>query len=161
MANVTKNNITRHIFGGTPYGNVTAHRYTLDTDATGVLVDSSQATAIAAGDVVRLGILPAGTELHDSLTVISVVLAGATAIGFEYIDGVDDAVVPQDDDYFNAAADISAQGRVVADNVAVAPVVLPKDAYLILTVAAAQTAAGVVDVIVNGIWTGLPSVNPV
>jgi hypothetical protein len=79
-------------------------------------------------------------------------------LGFAYVDGVDSTAVPQDDDYFSASVATNAAGRYVANNTAVAPVILPKDAYLIITVAGADHAsAGVMDVIVEGIWTGVPS----
>lgn len=163
MANVKKNGINRHYYGGTPYGNSTLHAFSFETDADGVFVDSSQDSAVQIDDVVKIGVLPAGTQLIDSLSVVSdAFTASATAdVGFAYVDGVDDADVPEDADYFNAALAINTEGRTVAGNVAVVPVILPKDAYLTLTMAGAALAeVGKLDVIVSGIWTGLPSANP-
>jgi hypothetical protein len=48
-------------------------------------------------------------------------------------------------------------GRTYANNLAVTPVTLPKDAYLILTVNAVadHAAAGRYDIIVDGVFTGV------
>ena len=164
MANVTKTGVTRkRQFGGTPYGNVWAERFTFETNASGVLVDSDQATAVAIADVVRIGVLPAGLEMRDALSIVSDAFTALTTanVGFLYVDGVDDTNVPQDADYFNAALATNALGRTRAANTAVKPEKLPKDAYLILTVAGANHAAvGRMDVLIEGVWTGLPSVEP-
>ncbi|GER16684.1 hypothetical protein [Variovorax boronicumulans] len=146
-------------FGGAPYGNAVLHRFSLSALANGVLVDSDKATPPAIGDVVRIGILSAGLLLVDGKGIVSAAFTAlATAkVGFQYVDGIDSATVPQDDDYFHAALALNAQGRTEANNVAVAPVVLPKDAYLILTWAgAANAAAGALDYVVSGVETGQP-----
>lgn len=158
MATITKTQGDRTPTFTAAYGNATVLHYSLETNANGSAKQANSNAAIAAGDKVRLGILQGGLKLIDSLAIVSVVLAGAAKLGFEYVDGVDDAKVPQDDDYFNAALAMAAQGRVRANNNAVAPVVLPKDAYLILTPAAAQTAAGKLDVFVDAVWIGDPSI---
>lgn len=160
MANVTKKNV-KHLqqFGGVPYGNAWRNVYTFETNASGVFVDSDLATAVQVADVVRLGILPAGLALHDCLSIVSDAFTAATTadIGFAYVDGVDSTAVPQDADYFDAALDTAAIGRTRAANLAVKPVVLPKDAYLTLTIGgAAHAAVGRLDVIVEGIATGNP-----
>jgi len=164
MANVTKTNATRlRQFGGTPYGNAIALKFLFETNAAGVMVDSDKATAVAVGDVVRIGVLPAGLDIHDSLAIISDAFTALTTanIGFAYVDGVDDALVPQNATYFNAALSTNSPGRAVASNNAVKPVILPKDAYVTLTVAGANHASiGRLDFIVNGVWTGVPSANP-
>jgi hypothetical protein len=154
MANVTKNNvgIPRNL-GGVPYGNVTALTFPLATTA-GVWDDSDQATAIVAADVLRLGIIPKGTTLLDYILKISAVFTVASTgkIGFAYVDGVDSATVPQDDDYFCAATTLATAAILRQTNVAVTPVTLPKDAYLILTNAGAtQATTGRLDIIVFGI----------
>ena len=109
MATVTKSNVRfqKHL-GGTPYGNACKHNYTFATDASGVLVGGDQATALIATDVVNLGILPAGLELHDALAIVSDAFTALTTadIGFAYVDGVDDTDVPQDADYFGALFDV-------------------------------------------------------
>jgi len=164
MATVSKTGVTKlRQFGGTPWGNAWVDKFTFETNTSGVLVESDQATAVVVGDVVNIGVLPAGLDIHDSLAVVSDAFTAATTakVGFKYVDGVDDADVPQDDDYFNAALATNAQGRTRANNNTVKPVILPKDAYITLTIAGANHAsAGHVDVIVNGVWTGLPSANP-
>lgn len=164
MATVTKTNAKKlRQFGGTPYGNAWKDVFTFETNTSGVFVDSDQTTAVANGDVVRLGVLPAGLQLHDSLSIISDAFTATTTanIGFSYVDGVDDTDVPQDADYFNAALSTASAARTRAANTAVEPVTLPKDAYLIVTVGGADHAsAGRLDVIVEGIWTGFPSADP-
>ena len=160
MATVTKKKVlNQSTFGGTPYGNLSVLSYNLTTNASGVYVDSDQATAVALGDKVRLGVLPAGMKLIDALFIVSdAFTALVTAdIGFEYVDGVDSTAVPQDADYFGTAITLHTLGRYPADNTAVAPVVLPKDAYLIVTTAGAACAAvGVADILIKGVQTGAP-----
>ena len=160
MATITKKYIRqqrRH--GGVPYGNVWRGRYHMTTNASGVLVDSDQATAVAVADVVRLGILDAGVELQNAEAIISDAFAATTTckIGFQYVDGVDSSSVPQNDAYFFAAGTSLASTARLVNTATVAPVVLPKDAYLILTNGAANhSAAGVLDVIVTGQVVGAP-----
>ena len=160
MATVTKNGaLLASPFGGVPYGNATRHRFGLTTNASGVLVDSDQTTALVIGDKVRLGILPAGFEIHDSLAIVSdAFTASSTAkLGFEYVDGVDVTATPQDDDYFHAALAINAAGRTRSANTAVAPVIVPKAVYVIATIAGANLAAvGILDFIVEGVDRGQP-----
>jgi hypothetical protein len=154
MATITrKKALTEGGFGGiTPYGNQLVLPFAIAL-AAGVFTNSDQATAVGIGDKIRLGVLPAGMKLTDALAIVS---AGFTAtstakIGFEYVDGVDSAAVPQDDDYFFAALAYNAAGRTRASNTAVRPVVLPKDAYLIVTnLVAAQAGAGVMDLLIEG-----------
>jgi hypothetical protein len=161
MANVTVKNIkdkSQSTFAA--YGNAWAKNFTFQTNASGVFVDSDQTTAVVQTNVVRLGILPAGLELHDALEIVSDAFTAATTadIGFAYVDGVDVTAVPQDADYFDAALDTASTGRTRASNLAVTPIVLPKDAYLILTIAGADhAAAGRLDVLVFGVWTGVPA----
>lgn len=157
MATVTKKRLTQAQQFSSCYGNRFAQSFRFETNASGVFVDSSLATAVQVNDVVRIGILPAGLELHDALAVISDAFAATTTadIGFAYVDGVDSTAVPQDADYFFAAVATSAAARTRANNTAVAPLRLPKDAYLILTrKGAADSALGIMDVIVEGILTG-------
>lgn len=146
-------------FSGAPYGNSMNVKGSLVTSAAGVLVNGDSSAAIAAGDKVRIGILPAGMELHSALALISDAFRATSTfkIGFEYVDGVDSASVPQDDDYFYAALAADAAARTSATNTGVRPVVLPKDAYLIVTnQVVAQNVVGVLDVIVTGAMVGQP-----
>jgi len=155
MATVTKKNaVVVRPLGGPPYGNLTALKFNFATNASGVWADSDQATAVAIGDVLRLGVLPAGMTLLDYINKISTAFtASSTAkIGFAYCDGVDVTAVPQDDDYFCAATTLATAAVLRQTNTAVAPVTLPKDAYLIATIAGAQlAAAGNLDITVLGI----------
>lgn len=160
MANVTKDGVrTARQFGGVPYGNAWRGVFRFATNASGVMVDSDQATAVVQTNVVRIGVLPAGLQLHESLSIVSDAFTALTTckLGFAYVDGVDVTATPQDDDYFSASVTTHTAGRYAANNLAVTPVTLPKDAYLILTVAGADhAAAGVMDVIVSGVHTGQP-----
>lgn len=158
MATVTKKRLAEGQIGGVPYGNVSALRYALKTNASGAALDSDSASAIGLGDKVIVGILPAGFNLQDSTMVVSdAFTALVTAdIGFEYVDGVDSAAVPQDADYFGAAVTLHTAGR-YRQATAVRPVTLPKDAYLtVVTAGAANAAVGVLDVVVNGELVGAP-----
>lgn len=159
MATITKKNVRKLQQYAAPQGNAWKDRFTFATNASGVFVDSDVATAVQATDVVRIGVLPAGLELHDALAIVSdAFTATATAtIGFAYVDGVDSVAVPQDADYFFAALAYNDVGRTRATNTGVVPVTLPKDAYLTLTNnTAALNAVGIIDVIVEGIHKGTP-----
>jgi hypothetical protein len=139
-----------------PYGNLSALKFRYAVNASGIMTNSDKATAIADGDVVRLGTLPAGLELIDMVRIISDAFAGSTTdkIGFKYVDGVDSAAVPEDDDYFSGAT-TSAATAITRKTAVTAPVTLPKDAYLILTRAgAADSAVGIMDIIIIGILKG-------
>jgi hypothetical protein len=155
MATVTKKNaqVTR-LLGGPPYGNLTALLFNFATNASGIWVDSNQATAVIIGDVLRLGILPKGLKLLDYLNRISTAFTASSTgkVGFQYVDGVDSGAVPQDDDYFCAATTLATAAVLRQTNTAVAPVTLPKDAYLIMTIAGANlAAAGNLDITIFGI----------
>jgi len=159
MATITKKKILNQSqFGGTPCGNKAVLKYNLTTNAVGAFVDSDTATGIALGDVVRLGVLPAGMNIYDSQVIVSdAFTALVTAnLGFAYVDGVDSAAVPQSATYFGSGLVLNAVGR-LRNATTNAPITLPKDAYLIATTAgAANAAAGIADVFVEGILTGAP-----
>lgn len=153
MATITQSQSAHNNLGVTPYGNLTALHFVLETNATGAAINSNSATAIALGDTVRLGVLPAGFKLTDSQVVVQTGLTAAVTgkLGFAYTDGVDVAATAQDDDYFGAGLVLSAAARLrnVTTNSAVT---LPKDAYLTLTTAGAANAkAARVEVTVLGI----------
>ena len=96
--------------------------------------------------------LPAGMLLEDAQVIVSTALTALVTgtLGFEYADGVDDTDVPQDAAYFGAGLVLSAAAR-LRNVVAKAPVKLPKEAYLTLTIAGAANAkAARLDVIVHG-----------
>lgn len=160
MATVTKKRVkTAQQHGGVPYGNNSVLPFQFKTDSSGVFTDSDTTTAVGATDKVILGVIPAGFNIQDSLAIISdAFTASITAdVGFEYVDGVDDTAVPQDVDYFNNSLNLATAGRTRQANTAVAPIILPKDAYLILTnEVAAHASAGQLDILIYGIATGTP-----
>lgn len=146
-------------FGGTPYGNLSVLQFNVTTNASGIWTDGSLATAGATTDEFVVGVLPAGMKLTDCLAIVSDAFAASQTIkvGFRYVDGVDSTAVPQDADYFFAALALSAVGRTRANNTAVAPLTLPKDAYLVVDLdGAAMSVAGVLDLLVEGVIAGAP-----
>ena len=160
MATITASNVTTKFnFGGVPYGNLSAiGPFNLTTAATGVFTDSNDATQVVQADVIRLGVLKAGMKLYDYLSYISnAFTANMTAkVGFAYVDGVDSTAVPEDDDFFATA--LALDSAVTARKTTTTkPVVLPKDAYLILTIAGADAAEiGVLDIYVLAEMGGQP-----
>ena len=158
MATITQSQSAHNNLGATPYGNLTALHFVLETNAAGAAINSSSTTAIAIGDVVRLGVLPAGFKLVDSQVVVQTGLTAAVTgkLGFAYVDGVDVVGVDaQDDDYFGTGLVLSAAAR-LRNATSNSAVTLPKDAYLTLTTAGAANAkAARVEVTVLGIIQGV------
>ena len=142
MATITQKFNPRLNVGATPWGNTHGLKYTLETNAAGAVVNSNSAAAIAIGDKVRIGVIPAGTSLLDSLVILSVAMTASVTgkIGFEYVDGVDSTAVPQDDDYFMVAGQSLATAARLRNATTNAAVTLPKHAWLILTTAGAANA---------------------
>ena len=141
MATITKKPNPRIQVGATPWGNAHGLQYTLATASNGSAIGADSSAAIASGDKVRLGRIPAGSTLLDSIVTVS---TGFTAlvtgnIGFEYVDGVDSTAVPQDASYFGAAVALNTAG-VYRKSTTTAPVTLPKDAWLTITTAGAANA---------------------
>jgi len=153
MATIQISGIGVNQFGGVvPVGNITSYRATLATNAAGVPLNSNSTTALAIGDVVRLNALPAGMLLEDAQIIISNAMTALTtgSLGFLYADGVDSTDGPQDATYFGSGIALSTAARLRC-TAAKAPVTLPKDAYLVLTIAgAASDEASRLDVIVHG-----------
>lgn len=153
MATIKKKFIGDKQFGGfTPYGNVTTLRAILETNAAGAVINSDSQAGIAVGDVVILEKLPEGFLLEDAQVIVSTgMTATATgSLGFIYVDGVNDAEVPQDAAYFGAGLDAAAAARIRTAS-AKAPIRLAKEAYLVWTHAGAANAkASRIDVIVHG-----------
>lgn len=160
MTNITRKQLAQQQqFGGTPYGNLSVLSFNVTTNASGVWTNGDSASAPTTSDKLVIGTLPAGFALLDAQMVVSdAFTATATAkVGFEYVDGVDSTATPQDADYFTAALALHTAGRYRADNVAVKPVTLPKDAYLVLDWDVANNAtSGVLDIHVYGVLTGAP-----
>lgn len=157
MAKVTLKSQPHRTFGdNVPYGNATTLAFSLKTNGTGAAVNSDVATGLAVGDVVDLGVLPAGMRLDDATIVIA---TGMTAnvtcsLGFEYEDGEDEAKAPQDAAYFGASLALSGTGRVRATGGKL--VKLPKPARLILTTAgAANEKVSEMNVLVHGVNIGV------
>jgi len=161
MATITKKRARKlpdPNFDGVPYGNVAALDFHFETNSSGVMTDSDTTSAVGAGDKVILGVLNGGMKLEDAQAIVSDAFTAATTmdVGFEYVDGVDDSDVPQDSDYFFDGSSLASAAR-IRMSTSNAPVVLPKDAYLILTNGgAAQAAAGVLDILIVGAMVGRP-----
>lgn len=138
------------------FGNCTKTQFTFQTNSSGIIADSDKATAVGNGDVIRLGVLKAGSKLIDMTAIISDAFTASSTgkIGFQYVDGTDSTDAPQDDDFFCGATSL-ASASIFRKTATTAPVTLPKDAYLILTNAgAAQSAAGKLDIIVESEQVG-------
>lgn len=155
MATKTIQGMNIQQFGGIGmalYGNITGYVYGMETKANGSVVDADSTTAIADGDEVILGVLPQGMMLHDSLLIVSDAFTAATVakIGFRYADGLNDTVVPNDDDYFGSALVLNAVGR-LRNATTNKPVKLAREALLVLTSSgAAHASVGRLDFIVYG-----------
>lgn len=155
MAKIKLKNLSINVFGGAAqYGNATAYSGTLITGATGAVTNafSNVPVTLGIGDEVAIALLPAGLRLDDAQLIVSTAMTTATtgSLGFKYVDGVNDANVPEDAAYFGASLSLAAAARVRATGTK-APVVLPKDAFLTLTTAgAANVKASRIDAIVTG-----------
>lgn len=153
MANVKLKGIGINQFGGVQSeGNLTTFRATLTTGATGAALNSNSTAALAIADVVTLASLPAGMLLEDAQAIISTAMTASVtgSLGFVYADGVDSADVPQDAAYFGAGLVLSTAARLRTTSNK-APVTLPKEANLVLTLAGAANAkASRIDFIVHG-----------
>ena len=152
MAKVTLQQSRARQFGSTPYGNKSVLTFKLKTNAIGAAIDSSQAAALAIGDVVVLGSLAAGMLVTNTTVLVSNAMsAGVTgSLGIAYVDGVDSALLPQNAALYGAGLVLNAVGR-LRTTTTNELIKLPKDAYLILTVAGAANAkVSTVDVIVEG-----------
>lgn len=159
MATITKLGLQdpSNQLGASPYGNVTAFRYVLKTNASGAVVGGDSASAVASGDTVKVGVLPAGFRLIDSEVIVKTgMTATITAdVGFAYVDGVDSTAVPQDADYFADNIDVATAAR-LRNARPISTVTLPKEAWLTLTTAVAANAkASELEIIVFAINEGV------
>lgn len=157
MATITKAQDPHLNVGSTPWGNARVLPFTLATNSSGAAIASDSTAAIASGDKVRLGIIPAGTTLVDSLVIVSTAFTALVTgdLGFEYVDGVDSTAVPQDADYFGATLDLNDPGR-LRNATTNKPVTLPKDAWLVLTTGGAANAkAARLDALLTVATTGI------
>ena len=156
MAKITRKTAADRQFGSAPYGNLTALSYKLVTNASGAAIDSDSTAAIASGDVVDLGPIPAGLRLDDVMITVSTAMTASVtgSLGFAYSDGVDSALVPQNSAYFGTGYALSS-AAILRKTATTAPVVLPKEARLILTTGGAANAkASQIDIRINGELTG-------
>lgn len=153
MATVKKIAAGYQQFGGfTPYGNITTLRSNLETNASGAPINANSNAALAIADVVVLDCLPEGFLLEDAQVIVSTGMSASVtgSLGFIYSDGVDSTVVPQDAAYFGTGLNLATAARLRTTS-SKAPVKLPKEAYLVLTLAGAANAkASRLDVIVHG-----------
>ena len=143
MADIAKKDSRREplFTNSSPYGNLSVLSFSVETTS-GVVNDGDKTTAAVSGDVVIAGVIPAGAKLIDSVAIISAAFTALTTvdIGFRYVDGEDDTDVPEDSDYFADGADGATAAR-LRNATANATVVLPKDAYLIVTLLDVTQAA--------------------
>ena len=151
-----QNSPTHHPRHNTALGNMIVERYQLQVTAG--LVNGVD---IATGDVIILGILPAGWRLMPQFAKIVVSDAFGTGVtgtvGFAYIDGVDDTAVPQDADYFMLSNTLAATVALSGNNTAVTAVTLPKSAYLTVTLGGTShdASAAAMDVYICAVNSGL------
>jgi len=157
MATIQVPNLaTQHPRHNTALGNMIVERYQLQVTAG--LVNGVD---IATGDVIILGILPAGWRLMPQFAKIVVSDAFGTGVtgtvGFAYIDGVDDTAVPQDADYFLLSNTLAATVSLSGNNTAVTAVTLPKSAYLTVTLGGTShdASAAAMDVYICAVNAGL------
>lgn len=153
MATIKKIAAGYQQFGGfTPYGNVSTLRCVLETNASGAPLNANSTAALAIADVVVLDFLPEGFVPEDAQIIVSTGMSASVtgSLGFAYADGVDSAEVPQDAAYFGAGLNLATAARLrTASNKA--PVKLPKEAYLVLTLAGANNAkVSRLDFVVHG-----------
>ena len=157
MAKITRKTSAQLQHGGAaPYGNVTALYYQVATNATGAVIESDSTAAVASGDVIDLGPIPAGMRLDDVLITVSTAMSASVTgkLGFVYSDGVDRTDVPQNDAFFGTGYAL-ATAAVLRKTATTAPVRLPKEARLILTTGGAANAkASQIDVRIAGELTG-------
>ena len=157
MAKITRKTSAQLQHGGAaPYGNVTALYYQVATNASGAVLESDSSAAVASGDVIDIGPIPAGMRLDDVLMTISTGMTASVTgkLGFVYSDGVDRTDVPQNDAFFGTGYAL-ATAAVLRKTATTAPVRLPKDARLILTTGGAANAkASLIDVRLSGELTG-------
>lgn len=156
MAKVTIKQFRARQFGQTPYGNLSALAFQLVTAAGGGATNADSSAALAIGDVVDLGPLPAGMRLDDCQIIVSDAMSASVtaSLGFAYEDGVDSTAVPQDAAYFGTGLALSSAARLRA-NSSKALKTPVKPARLILTIAGAANAeAAKIDVVVTGEMTG-------
>lgn len=142
MATITKTGKDANVrLGSTPWGNKSALHYSLATNASGAVIGGNSTAAVANGDKVRIGLIPAGMRIYDSQVLVNVAMSASVIgdLGFEYADGVDDTAVPQSANVFGNDITLSSAAR-LRNATTNKSVKLPKAAWLILTTAGANNA---------------------
>lgn len=143
MPTLTKNYIhKRQQFGGKPYGMSDEYILDFELNATGTLLDYEPATIPAPADIIRLMEMPTGAQIIDAQLIVSDACteAATLAIGHDYIDGTDNAALPEGATTIFAATalDSAARTRMTA---VLEVVPLPEDAYIIATLGGVQVAS--------------------
>ena len=157
MAEITNTHV-RYVRqpGTAPYGNVYALAFPIFTDDKGVWTDGDSLEPAASGDILRLGIIPAGFRPLEAYVSVNKPIAGLSGkVGFAYVDGEDDEDVPQKDDAWFTAANCGTEGITRRDGTFPSPY-MPKDSYLILTASGAPSGKGEAWVVLVGIVEGQP-----
>ena len=72
IVNIKAATAAQNRLGNTPYGNLNALSYKVTTTASGAVAgsDALQTGTTAIGDVIRVGVLPAGQRLFDYMATI-------------------------------------------------------------------------------------------
>jgi len=156
MATIT--NITPahagNLQGATAFGNLAVLRYVLQTDSTGALVGGDSNTPLKSGDVVRLGVLPAGFRIFDSMSIVNNNMTGGSAkVGFAYIDGIDDLRVPQNNGVFGNPIASNSHGKYRVGG-SIASFALPKSAHIIFTVGEDNAKESLIEIFLYAIVEG-------
>ena len=156
---------------GAPFGNLYDFKSNVTLNSSGILVPGTTAdsgvpsitipttglapsVALANTDSINIAILPAGTKLLDAVFTISTAFVASTFnIGIAAV-GTDTNSI-NNASYFVAGLAGNTAG-VTRKTAATAPLKLPYDVYLVLTVASglASGAAGVLDIDVIGVALG-------
>lgn len=140
--------------GVSPYGNMSAMAYPIFTDDAGKWVDGDSAEPAASGDVLKLGVIPAGFRPLWAYVTVNKAISGLSGkVGFEYCDGEDDPDIPQKDDAWFTSANCGSEGITERDGSLASPR-LPKDSFLILTASGAPSGAGEAWIVLVGINHG-------
>jgi hypothetical protein len=155
MATITNTKVRAvPVPGVAPYGNLSAMAYPIVTDDKGKWVEGDSMEPAASGDVLRLGIIPAGFRpLWAYISVNKAVTGLSGKVGFSYCDGEDDPDVPQADDAWFTSGDFGTEGITERDGSLASPR-LPKDAFIEVTASGAPSAAGEAWIVLVGINHG-------
>jgi len=136
MATITKIRpaAAGNLQGATAFGNMAVLHYTLECDSTGAPIGADSREPLKKDDVLRLGIIPAGFRIFDSLFITHKTMNGGGAkCGFIYMDGADDARVPHGTAMLHGNVNTAVQGKIRTGGFA-RSFATPKAAHLTFTV---------------------------